>query len=63
MNVWRDISEIAFALIGVAAVALLVNRAQDASLLISTAGSTFDGLLRTVTLQNGYGNFAMSNRL
>lgn len=58
MNVWRDITEIAFAFIGVAAVALLVNRAQDASLLITTSGNVFSKLLRDVTLQNQYGNFA-----
>ncbi len=51
----RDVTEIATALIGVALVALLVGHYQGAGNLIKTTGDTFNGLLKTVTLQSGYG--------
>lgn len=47
--------EIASGLLGIALIALLLNRSRDASKLIQTGGSTFDQLLRTVTLQGGGG--------
>lgn len=56
----RDVTEIASALIGVALVALLVSNSKGASEIITSATSGFGGLLRTVTLQSGYGN-AFSN--
>lgn len=62
MNVWRDITEIAFAFIGVATVALLVSRSRDTVDLIDAGVGGFDRLLRTVTLQNQYGNFAQQGR-
>lgn len=53
----RDFVEIASLLIGVALVALLVSRASQTSQLITAAGSTFNTLLQTVTLQNsGFGS-------
>lgn len=52
----RDISEIAMALIGVATIALLINRSSDTVKVVSAGANAFNGLLRTVTLQNGYGN-------
>lgn len=62
-NLGRDVSEIAAMLIGVAFVALLINRASDSAMLIKTTAESFGSLLGIVTLQNGYGNFAMQNRL
>ena len=52
----RDVTEIAFALIGVALVALLVCHASDASTVISGTANSFGGLLKTVTLQSQYGS-------
>lgn len=55
----RGVLEIAMALIGVATITLLVNRADDAATLIKAGGGTFNMLLQTVTLQkSGYGNYA-----
>lgn len=56
MDYGRDITQIALAFISVAFVALLVSNAQGTAKVIESAGGTFNGLLRTVTLQNGYGN-------
>lgn len=52
----RDLTEIAGLLIGVALVALLVNRAGDTVKIIDAGTQGFGGLLKIVTLQNGYGN-------
>lgn len=52
----RDLTEIAAMFIGVALVALLVSRSSDTVKIINAGTSGFGGLLRTVTLQNGYGN-------
>lgn len=46
------LTEIATLLIGVALVALLVNRQANTSQVISAGGGVFNELLRTVTLQN-----------
>lgn len=46
------ILEIVMALIGVAVIALLVGNASKTSQLVSTAGSTLNDLLKTVTLSN-----------
>lgn len=48
--------EIALALVGVATIALLVSHSKETVGIIQGAGNTFNGLLRTVTLQNQYGN-------
>lgn len=47
--------EIAMALIGIALLALLVGNSKQTTAIISQASSSFDNLLRTVTLQNGNG--------
>lgn len=52
----RDLTEIAGLLIGVALVALLVGRSSDTVKIIQAGTSGFGGLLKIVTLQNGYGN-------
>ena len=51
----QDIVEIAALLIGVATIALLINRYEGTVAVIQAGTSGFDQLLRTVTLQNsGY---------
>lgn len=60
MNIGSGIMEIATGLLGIALIALLVNRASDTSKLVTSTGSAFNQLLQTVTLQNGgasYGGF------
>lgn len=52
----RDLTEIAGLLIGVALVALLVGHSSDTVKIISAGTSGFGGLLKIVTLQNGYSN-------
>lgn len=52
----RDLTEIASALIGVALVALIISRSSDTVKIIEAGTTGFGGLLRTVTLQNGYSN-------
>ena len=44
---------IASLFLGIAMVALILNRYQAASQLIDVGGRTFGGLLNIVTLQNG----------
>lgn len=56
-GIGSGIMEIATALLGIALIALLINRASDTSKLIETGGNTFNDLLKTVTLQNGMGNY------
>lgn len=51
-GVGRGLLEIASGLMGIALIALILNRARDAGSLVQTAGGTFNNLLRTVTLQN-----------
>ena len=53
--------EVAMALVGVATIALLVSNSKGAAQIITSTGNTFNGLLRTVTLQNGYSNGFQSN--
>lgn len=52
----KDITHIAFALIGVATIALIVSHAQDTVTVAKGVGGTFAGLLGVVTLQNQYSN-------
>lgn len=54
-GIGKGLLEIAMALIAVALVALLVNRSSDTTRIVSTAGSTFNTLLQTISLQNGMG--------
>jgi hypothetical protein len=51
----RGILEIATLLIGVALIALLVNPKANTVNVIRTGGGAFNDLLRTVTLQTGFG--------
>jgi hypothetical protein len=53
--------QIASGLMGIALIALILNRSGDATKLVKTGGSTFNDLLRTVTLQNGFGGFTQMN--
>lgn len=53
----RDLTQIAALLIGVAVIALIVGRADQSSKVIATAAGGFNDLLRTVTLQNGFGSY------
>lgn len=52
----KDIIQIGFALVSVAAIALLVSHAKGTAEIVQASGNTFEGLLRTVTLQSGYNN-------
>lgn len=52
----RDLTEIAGLFIGVAVITLLVGNSRGTVDIINAGVSGFNGLLRTVTLQNGYGN-------
>lgn len=56
MGIGKDLVEIASLFVSVALVALLISRSSDTATVIQAGGNTFNGLLRTVTLQNGYGN-------
>lgn len=55
----KGVFEIATLLIGVATLALLIGRSSDTAKVVQATGSTFNDLLRTVSLQNGMGS-AMS---
>lgn len=52
----RDLTEIAGLFIGVAVITLLVGNSRGTVDIINAGVSGFNGLLRTVTLQNGYSN-------
>lgn len=54
-GIGEGLLEVASGLMGIALIALILNRAGAASGLIQTGGSTFNTLLRTVTLQNNQG--------
>jgi hypothetical protein len=51
----KGVFEIATLLIGVATLALLINRSGDTAKVVQTTGGVFNTLLETVTLQNGRG--------
>lgn len=48
--------EVALALISVATIAVLVSNSKGAAQIISATTEGFNGLLRTVTLQDQFGN-------
>ena len=48
--------EIASGLLGIALIALVLNKASSASQLVQTGSSSFGSLLNIVTLQNGSGS-------
>lgn len=52
----KETFALGFALIGVATIALLVSNAKGTTSIIESAGNTFNGLLRTVTLQSNVSN-------
>lgn len=52
----RDLTEIAGLLIGVAVIALLVGHSSQTAQVIKAGTDGFGGLLKIVTLTNGYGN-------
>jgi hypothetical protein len=52
--------EVAMALVSVATIALLVSHSKGAAQIITSTGNTFNGLLRTVTLQDQWGGTAIS---
>lgn len=53
-GIGSGLMEIASLLIGVALIALIINRAGDVGQLVQASGSTFNDLLRTVTLQGSF---------
>ena len=55
-GIGEGIMGIAAMLGSIALIALIIGHSKESADLIQTAGSTFEGLLRTVTLQNQYGN-------
>lgn len=55
-DIGKDLTHIAFLLIGVSVVTLLVSHADDSVKLIKGSASAFGGLLGIVTLQSGYQN-------
>lgn len=57
-NIFRDGTQIALTLAGIALIALLVSQAQGTATVIGAATTGYGNLLKVVTLQNGYGNFA-----
>jgi hypothetical protein len=44
--------EIVMAIVGIALIALLINRSKDTATVVQSGASALDRLLRTVTLQN-----------
>ena len=54
-GIGSGLMEIATGLLGIALIALLVNRSQNVSQLVSSVTQGFNSLLQTVTLQNGMG--------
>ena len=51
----KGVFEIATLLIGVATLALLINRSSDTAKVVQSTGGVFNTLLETVTLQNSRG--------
>lgn len=49
----RNVTEIVLAIVGVAMLALLLNRNANTVGVVQTGGTVLDNLLKTVTLQNG----------
>lgn len=50
----RDVTEIAFAIIGLTLVGLLVYRSQGATQVISGTTNAFGNLLKVASFQSGY---------
>jgi hypothetical protein len=56
MDGMKDISHIAFGLLGVATLALLISNADNSVKLIKGGAAAYGGLLGVVTLQSQYAN-------
>lgn len=54
-GIGQGLMEIASALLAIALIALLLNKSQQASQLVTSGSSAFGDLLKTVTLQNSGG--------
>ena len=54
-GLFRNLTEIAALIIGVAFVALLLNRSRGTVDIIKAGTGGFNDLLKTVTLQNSFG--------
>ena len=57
-NFGGEVTQIALTLAGIALVALLVSNSSGTVAIINSATTGYGNLLKTVTLQTGYGNFA-----
>jgi len=55
-GIGRNLTEIALFLASISVITLLVGNADATVKIIKAGAGAYDGLLRTVTLQNGYGN-------
>ncbi len=56
MSLEKDVFEIAAMFLGIAVLTLLIGRSSDTVKVAQGVGGVFNGLLKTVTLQNGYSN-------
>lgn len=54
-GIGAGIMEIASALLAITLIALLLNKSDQAVSLVTSTGSTFDNLLKTVSMQNSMG--------
>lgn len=54
----NNLTHIALTLAGIALVALLVSHSQGTVAIIKAGTTGYSDLLKTVTLQNNFGNFA-----
>lgn len=54
-GIGRGLMEIATGILGIALIALLINRSSDTAKVIQAGTGGFDMLIRTVTLQNSGG--------
>lgn len=56
-GIGRGLIQIVMAILAIALIALLVNRASDTASLMQTSGNVFNDILKTVTLQSSMGTF------
>lgn len=54
-SVFRGTFELAATLLGIATLALLINKSSNTVQVVKGLGGTFNELIRTVTLQSGSG--------
>ena len=59
-SIGTELTQIALTLAGIALVALLVSNSAGTVAIIRAGTSGYSDLLKTVTLQNGFGNFAQN---